>query len=103
MSAPGRGLATAADAHCGASGLAWSLPFTRFMDSPAPARPPHVQLPLWAGFCLFLAIAVFLLWEEHRAHLFGFLPYALLLLCPIIHLFMHRGHGEHGSGHGARS
>jgi hypothetical protein len=23
-----------------------------------------------------------------------------LLLCPVIHLFMHRGHGGHG-GHGA--
>jgi hypothetical protein len=45
---------------------------------------------------MFLAIAVFFLWEEHRAHILGVLPYALLLLCPLIHLFMHRGHGSHG-------
>ena len=44
-----------------------------------------------------MAIAAFFLWEEHRAHLLGVLPYALLLLCPIIHLFMHRGHGGHGT------
>lgn len=43
----------------------------------------------------FLAIAAFFLWEEHRAHLLGILPYALLLLCPLLHLF-HGGHGGHG-------
>lgn len=43
----------------------------------------------------FLAIAAFFLWTEHRAHLLGILPYALLLLCPLLHLF-HGGHGGHG-------
>jgi len=47
----------------------------------------------------FLAIAAFFLITEHTAHVFGILPYALLLLCPVLHLFMHRGHGDHG-GHG---
>lgn len=47
----------------------------------------------------FLAIAAFFLITEHTAHVFGILPYALLLLCPVLHLFMHRGHGDH-SGHG---
>jgi hypothetical protein len=59
-------------------------------------------IPGWLALCLFLAIAAFFLWEEHRAHILGALPYALLMLCPIIHLFMHRGHGGHGadrSGH----
>lgn len=46
----------------------------------------------------FLAVAVFFLATEHTAHFFGVLPYLLLLLCPLLHLFMHRGHGEHG-GH----
>jgi len=44
----------------------------------------------------FLAIAAFFLITEHTAHLFGLLPYALLLLCPLLHLFMHGGHGDHG-------
>ena len=44
----------------------------------------------------FLAIAVFFLATEHTAHLFGVLPFLLLLLCPLLHLFMHRGHAEHG-------
>lgn len=46
---------------------------------------------------LFLAIAAFSLWEEHRAHVLGILPYLLLAACPVIHFFMHRGHGhQHG-------
>ncbi len=48
----------------------------------------------------FLAIAAFLLFYEHRVHVFGYLPFLLLLLCPLLHIFMHGGHG-HG-GHGAR-
>lgn len=40
-----------------------------------------------------LVIAAFFLFTEHRAHLFGALPYLLLLSCPLMHLFMHRGHG----------
>ena len=46
----------------------------------------------------FLAIAAFFLWEEHKAHLLGILPYGLLLLCPLMHLF-HRGHGGGNDGH----
>ena len=43
-------------------------------------------------FLGFAAIAVFFLWEEHKAHLLGALPYVLLLLCPLLHMF-HGGHG----------
>ena len=45
----------------------------------------------------FLAIAAFFLWEEHKAHILGVLPYLLLLFCPLLHLF-HGGHGGHGDG-----
>ena len=45
-------------------------------------------------FLGFAAIAVFFLWEEHKAHILGILPYVLLLLCPLLHLF-HGGHGGH--------
>jgi len=47
-------------------------------------------------FLGFAAIAGFFLWEEHEAHILGALPYALLLLCPLMHLF-HGGHGDHGN------
>lgn len=64
-------------------------------------RRSRFRLPLWLGFCAFLAIAAFFLWQEHRAHLFGALPWLLLLLCPALHLFMHHGEG-HGHGGDAR-
>lgn len=51
---------------------------------------------------VFLAIAAFYLFTEHRAHLFGALPFLLLLACPLMHLFMHHGHGDHG-GHDENS
>ena len=44
----------------------------------------------------FLLIAGFFLQTEHRAHLFGLLPWLFLLACPLLHVFMHGGHGAHG-------
>ncbi|RZI42892.1 DUF2933 domain-containing protein [Herbaspirillum sp. HC18] len=45
----------------------------------------------------FLAVGGFFLMTEHRAHLFGALPYLLILACPLMHLFHgHGGHGSHG-------
>ena len=44
----------------------------------------------------FLAIAGFFLLTEHRAHVLGILPYLFLLACPLMHMFMHHGHGGHG-------
>jgi len=64
---------------------------------------PRSWLPSRSGyvFLAFRAIAAFFLWEEHRAHLLGVLPYVLLLLCPILHL-LHGGHGGHGGSHGQK-
>jgi hypothetical protein len=45
----------------------------------------------------FLIVAGFFLLTEHAAHLYGALPYLLVLACPLLHLF-HRGHGRHGTG-----
>lgn len=46
----------------------------------------------------FLLIAAYFIFTEHRAHVVPFLPYMLLLACPLMHIFMHGGHGGHG-GH----
>ncbi|MDA8250702.1 MAG: DUF2933 domain-containing protein [Rhodospirillales bacterium] len=49
----------------------------------------------------FLLIGGYFLVTEHRAHLalaVPFLPWLLLLACPLMHLFMH--HGDEGSGNG---
>ena len=45
----------------------------------------------------FLLVVGFLLTTEHRVHVFGFLPFLLILACPLLHVFLHRGHGGHGS------
>lgn len=50
----------------------------------------------------FLIVAGFFLVTEHRAHLFGILPFLLLLACPLLHYFMHGSHGGHGGGERGR-
>ncbi len=58
------------------------------------------------GLIVFGAVAAYFLLTEHRAHFFGALPFLLLLACPLMHMFMHRGHGGHagddGHQHGAQ-
>lgn len=53
-----------------------------------------------AGFVLigFLIIAGVLLFTEHRAHVLGLLIWLPLLACPLMHFFMHGGHGHHHGG-----
>ncbi len=63
---------------------------------PDAARRPHDARRMTWGWWVFAAIALFYLLSEHRAHLFGALPYLLLLACPLMHFFMHGRHGEHG-------
>jgi hypothetical protein len=43
---------------------------------------------------VLLISAVYLI-TEHTAHVLNALPYVLLLACPLLHLFMHGGHGDH--------
>ena len=48
---------------------------------------------------VFFVIAAFFLITEHTAHLSGWFPYwpyLLVLACPLMHLFMHGGHGHGG-------
>lgn len=53
----------------------------------------------WRQPALYVCLVIigFYLWSEHRAHVMGALPYLLLLSCPLMHLFMHHGHGEGAS------
>ena len=66
----------------------------------------HQDIPSFrrspAGLALLVVVAVggFYLVTEHKAHLFGALPYLFLLACPLMHVFMHRGHGHNGHLHG---
>ncbi len=65
-----------------------------------PQRNRWFQLRITTWVLLgFLIVGGFFLFTEHTAHVLGFLPYALFLLCPLMMLFMHHGNGGHGGSH----
>jgi hypothetical protein len=52
------------------------------------------------GFLIMLATAIvagvaFYVLQAHWAHALGLAPYLLFLACPLMHIFMHRGHKHH--------
>ena len=47
-----------------------------------------------------LAILGLLVYSGHSAHLLGYAPFLLILACPLMHLFMHGGHGHGEHRHG---
>ena len=55
-------------------------------------RHNRQNIAMW----VFLAIIAYFLVTEHWAHIVPFLPWLLLLACPLMHLFMHSGHGQGG-------
>ncbi len=67
----------------------------------------HEPPPFWrsrGGVALLIVAAVggSLLFTEHRAHVLGLLPFAFLLACPLMHVFMHHGHHHGGHRHSER-
>ena len=60
------------------------------------AAPPFWRSRYAVGLLVFGAVATYFLLSEHRAHFIGALPFLLLLSCPLMHIFMHHGHGGHG-------
>ena len=53
------------------------------------------NLVMW----IFLGIILYFLITEHSAHIIPYLPWLLLAACPLMHLFMHGGHGHGGHDH----
>jgi hypothetical protein len=52
------------------------------------------------GTCVFFMGAGLFISFQYGSRLVGVVPYLFLLACPLMHLFMHQGHGGHGnSGH----
>lgn len=51
------------------------------------------------GLLVLGAVATYFLLTEHLAHVAQYWPFAFLLACPLMHLFMHHGHGHDHHGH----
>ena len=59
------------------------------------------KILLWIGYAIGAAGVGYFLWL-HQAHVMQYVPYLLLLACPLMHLF--GGHGGHGHcSHGAET
>ena len=43
-----------------------------------------------------IGAALYFLLVEHGAHTLPYLPFLIIVMCPLMHLFMHKGHGAHG-------
>jgi hypothetical protein len=56
------------------------------------------SFPVKITLIFTLGIAAFFLVGQPWVHLAGILPWFLILLCPLMHLFMHGGHGGHDHG-----
>jgi hypothetical protein len=63
-------------------------------------QPNFLTSPTGLTLLGFIIIAGAYLVAEHRAYLWGLLIWLPLLACPLMHLFMHGGHG-HGSHGGS--
>jgi hypothetical protein len=72
-------------------------------EIPEPSADPatNARRLRW-GLGFFLLVAAYFLLTEHRAHVVAVLPWLLLLSCPFMHLFMHRGHRSHHHDDGQR-
>ncbi|WP_237133483.1 DUF2933 domain-containing protein [Pseudohongiella sp. O18] len=47
---------------------------------------------------ILVGTALYFIFAEHSAHVLPYLPFLIILLCPLMHIFMHKGHGG-GEGH----
>lgn len=63
---------------------------------PRPSGRAESNLRVRRVFPVFVVLAAILLIAEHRLHVLGYLPWLILLACPLMHVFMHHGHGHKG-------
>lgn len=64
------------------------------------ARPSFWKTPFGVVATLVAVAASIYLWVAHKDHVLALLPFAFLAACPLMHMFMHRGHGHGGHQQG---
>ena len=65
------------------------------MNEQSQSHQDVVSRRIKQAFVLFAIIGGFFIVAEHRAHLIPYLPWLFLAACPVMHVFMHHGHGGH--------
>ena len=69
---------------------------------------PHVSDAVYRrrvrwGLSVFVALALFVVWREHGAHLLGVLPWLVLLACAAAHQLVHRHRAASRGGSAGRA
>jgi hypothetical protein len=64
------------------------------------APPSFWKTPFGIAATLVAVATSGYLWFTHQDHVLALLPYAVLAACPLMHMFMHRGHGHGGHSRG---
>jgi hypothetical protein len=65
------------------------------MTTEGAKRPSRViRAVIWSAGAIALTYLITL----HRPHLLGWIPYLVILACPLMHLFMHRRHHAKSMG-----
>lgn len=64
------------------------------------ATPSFWKSPFGVISTLLAIAASAYLYVAHKDHVLALLPYAFLAACPLMHMFMHRGHGRHSQHDG---
>ncbi len=58
------------------------------------STPSFWKTPLGVVATLLAVTASAYLYVAHQDHVLALLPYLILAACPLMHMFMHRGHGH---------
>ncbi len=59
-----------------------------------PSERKQYNFILW----IFLAFILYFSVKEHWVHIVPYLPWLLLAACPLMHVFIHGGHGHTSHG-----
>ena len=68
------------------------------MEHTKPSNGNIFSKKMWWVILIIGVVGFVLMFTGHRSHLLLALPYLILLACPLMHLFMHKGHGGHDHG-----
>lgn len=70
------------------------------MDRDHNQQPPHFWGSRYSiGLIVIGTAAGYFLLTEHLTHVISALPWLVLLVCPLMHIYMHHGHVGHGHHH----